>query len=492
MAGLSVNRLVNVTVNLSPIAAARRGFGVLMVAGDSDVIDGLERYRSYTDIDSVALDFGTSAAEYVAASLYFGQSPKPQTLMIGRWLRTATAGFVKGAVLTTAEQSMTVWTAITTGSMKITIDGVLKTLSSLDFHAQTNLNGVATVITTALSSAGTCTWDGSRFRITSATTGVTSIVTYAEPTGSGTDISALLKLTSTTAVGVVAGYAAETPVACATALADKSSAWYGLSFAAATTPTDDQLVDVAAFIETTTVSRILGITATNITTLESTTTTDIASRLKALLYKRSVVVYSTASSYAVVSMMARAFSVNFAANRSTITLMYKTLPGIIAETLTETQAQVLQSKNCNVYVNYNNDTAIVQYGVMSSGAYFDEIHGLDWASDAIQNAAYNLLYTSGTKIPQTEAGINQIVTTISGVCNEAVNNGLIAGGTWNADGFGQLQRGQYLKEGYYIYAQPLALQAQADREARKSPPIQVAFKLAGAVHQIDVIVSVNR
>lgn len=489
---LSVNRLVNVTVNLSPLAAQRRGFGILLAAGDSDVIDGLERVRSYTDVDSVALDFGTTAPEYQAAVLYFGQSPKPATMMIGRWLRTATAGFVKGATLTATEQSMALWIAITTGSFKITIDTVVKTLSLLDFSAQTNLNGVATVITTALAGAGTCTWDGSRFRITSATTGILSVVTYAEPTGAGVDISALLKLTSTTATALVNGYAAETPVACATALTNVSNAWYGLTFAADTMPTDDQTVDVAAYIEATTVARIFGVTATNTTTTDSTVTTDIASRLKDLLYKRSTVVYSTSSDFAVCSMMGRAFSVNFAANRSTITLMYKTLPGVIAETLTETQAQTLASKNCNVYVNYNNDTAIVQYGKMSSGAYFDEIHGLDWFSDAVQNATYNLLYQSSTKIPQTDAGGNQIVGVISGVCEESVNNGLVAGGQWNADGFGQLQRGQMLKEGYYIYMPPMALQAQADREARKSPPIQVALKLAGAIHTLDIIVNVNR
>lgn len=488
---LSVSRLVNVTVNLSPLAAQRRSFGVLMIAGDSDIIDGVERFRSYTDIESVALDFGTSASEYLAAALYFAQSPRPNQLMIGRWLRTATAAFVKGSVLTTAEQSLAVWTAITTGSFTITIDGVLKTLTALDFSAQTNLNGVATVITTALSSAGTCTWDGSRFRITSATTGATSTITYAGTAGSGADISALLKLTTATAASLVQGIAAETPVACATALANISAAWYGLTFAAATMPTDDQTVDVAAAIEVMSISRIFGVTATATNTLEAGTTTDIASRLKALLYKRSFCVYSQ-NEFAVCSMFGRAFSVNFAANRSTLTLMYKTMPGVTAENLTETQAQTLAAKRCNVYVSYNNDTAIIQYGVMSGLAYFDEIHGLDWFQDALQNAEYNLLYQSATKIPQTEAGINQIVTVASGVCDEAVNNGLVAAGTWNADGFGQLVRGNYLKSGYYIYVQPLALQSQADREARKSPPMQIALKLAGAIHTLDVVVNVNR
>lgn len=487
---LSISRLVNVTVNLSPLAAQRRSFGVLMIAGDSDVINGLERYRTYTDITAIATDFGTSAKEYLAAALYFAQSPKPAQLMIGRWLRTATAGFNKGGALTTAEQSMAVWTAITTGSFVVSVDGVVKTLTALSFAAQTTLNGVATIITTALAGSATCTWDGSAFTIKSSTTGILSKVGFATAT-TGTDISALLKLTATLSGGLVDGYAAETAVAATNALASASAKWYGLTFAAATMPIDDNLVDVATAIEAMTISRIFGVTATALNTLDALTTTDIASRLKALLFKRSFVVYSQ-NAYAVCSMFGRAFSVNFAANRSTLTLMYKTLPGITAENLTETQAQTLEAKRCNVYVQYNNDTAIVQYGVMSGAAYFDEIHGLDWFQDAIQNAEYNLLYQSATKIPQTEAGINQLVTVASGVCDEAVNNGLVAPGTWNTSGFGQLQQGNFLKSGYYIYVQPLALQSQADRDLRKSPPMQIALKLAGAIHTIDVIVNVNR
>ena len=160
--------------------------------------------------------------------------------------------------------------------------------------------------------------------------------------------------------------------------------------------------------------------------------------------------------------------------------------------LTETQAQTLKAKRCNVFVQYQNDTAIIQYGVMSGQAYFDEIHGLDWFTDALQTALYNLLYQSKTKIPQTDAGQNQLVNTASNVCAEAINNGLVAPGQWNADGFGQLERGQFLTEGFYIYTQPMALQDQSIREQRIAPPIQIALKLAGAIHEIDAIVDVNR
>ena len=488
--GLNIGRLVRATVNLAPLAAARRGFGTLLVVGDSNVINGRDRIRTYVDLESVAEDFGTSAPEYLAASLYFGQSPRPNQLMIGRWLRTATAGLIQGGILTTAEQAMANWTSITNGSFKIDIDGVTKTLSALDFSAQTNLNGVASVINASLT-GGTIAWDGSRFTVTSSTTGATSTVGYASATGSGTDISALLKLTAATALAPVPGFAAETPVECVTELANMSGMWYGLTFAASTMPTDDQLVDVAAFIEGASISRIFGVTETDTRVLDAAWTTDMASRLKALGYKRSFVTFS-ANKYAIASMFGRAFSVNFNANRSTITLMYKQEPGVVAELLTETQAQTLKAKRCNVFVKYMNDTAIIQYGVMSGQAYFDEVHGLDWFVDALQTALYNLLYQSKTKIPQTDAGQNQLVNAAANVCAEAINNGLIAPGQWNADGFGQLERGQFLTEGFYIYTPPMALQDQSIREQRIAPPIQIALKLAGAIHEIDAIIDVNR
>jgi hypothetical protein len=117
--GLNIGRLVRATVNLAPLAAARRGFGTLLIAGDSNVINGRDRIRTYVDLESVAEDFGTSAPEYLSASLYFGQTPRPNQLMIGRWLRTATAGLIQGGILTTAEQAMANWTSITTGSFKV-------------------------------------------------------------------------------------------------------------------------------------------------------------------------------------------------------------------------------------------------------------------------------------------------------------------------------------------------------------------------------------
>lgn len=490
--GLSVSDVVNVTVSISPIAAATRNFGAALILGSSDVINVAERIRLYTDITGVAQDFGTTAPEYLAAQAFFSQTPRPSTLYLGRWAQTATAGVLNGGVLTTAQQQVSAWTSITNGSMKIDIDGVTKTLSALNFSAAGNLNAVAAIIDTALS-GGSVAWDSvsGRFTVKSDTTGATSTVGYASATGSGTDISAQMKLTTGLASAPVAGVALETLLAAVTTLAAMSNVWYGLGVATASPPSDADYLAVAAFIEASSVTRIFGINVTNSNVLDSTSTTDLGYLLNSLKYKRTFWQYSN-SKYAVFSFFGRAFTVNFNANRSTITMKFKQEPGIIAEYLTETQAATVKAKCGNVFVNYQNDTAIIQEGVMASGNFFDEIHGLDWLQNRIQTDCYNLLYTSPTKIPQTDEGMHQIATTIAGSCEAAVNNGLVAPGVWNAAGFGQLQQGQTLISGYYIYTPPVASQSQSDREARKSVPIQVAVKLAGAVHSIDCLVSVNR
>lgn len=490
--GLSVSDVINVSIVMSPVAAPTRNFGALLLLGSSPVIDTGERIRSYSTIDGVAQDFGTSAPEYRAAALFFSQSPQPAILYVGRWAQTATSGVVQGGVLSASEQAIANWTAITTGAFSVTIDGTAKPVSALNLSSVTNLNGVASAIAAKLGAAGTCIWDGECFSITSATTGAASTVSHATAPGSGTDISAMLKLTSGLASPPVDGIAAETLLAAVSALADRSNDWYGLTVATSTPPVDADHVAVAGFIEAAGQSRIYGVTISNTNVLSPTVVNDLASTLKAAQYKRTFTQYSSSSAYAVASLYGRAFTVDFTANNSTITLKFKQEPGVTAETLSETQAATLKAKNCNLIVNYNNDTAIIQEGVMANGFFFDEVHGTDWLQNDIQTAVYNLLYTSTTKIPQTDAGITQIATTIEHALGRAVNNGLVAPGVWNADGFGALSRGQALPKGFYVYVPAVASQSQADREARKAPTIQCAVKLAGAVHSANVIVNVNR
>lgn len=602
--GLSVSDVVNVQVVMSPIAAATRNFGSLLVLGDSGIIDTTERIRLYTTLTGVASDFGLSAPEYQAAALYFDQSPQPTTLYIGRWAGTATPGILHGAILTPAQQALSNFTSIASGGFNIAIDGVTKNLTGLNFSSAANLNAVAAIIQTALAGA-TCVWNSTigRFDITSPTTGAgtaasgtitfnslpanndtvtlggtavtfvtgtpsgnqvqigatpgqtaaafqaflsasndanitkcvyttngnvttatyasvgtvgnaftlakssTSIVVsgatlsgginassvgYATSPATGADISSLLGLTSGLALTPVAASNAETLLSAVNTLASLSNDWYGLYVASSVAPQTADYLAVAGYIEGASPSRIFGITTQDTSTLISTVTTDLASQLHALGYNRTFIQYSGNNAYAAASIFGRAFTVDFTGSNTTLTIKFKQEPGVAPELLTETQAATLNAKDCNVFVAYNNATNIIQQGVMSGGYFFDEVHGTDWLQNYVQTAIWNLLYTSTTKIPQTDAGINQIVATVSQALEQARVNGLIAPGVWQAAGFGAISMGDTLSKGYYVYAAPVSSQSAADRQARKSPVIQCAIKLAGAVHFANCIINVNR
>ncbi|SCB10286.1 DUF3383 domain-containing protein [Cupriavidus alkaliphilus] len=488
--GLPVSRLIDVTINMSPLAAQGANLNTALILGASAVIDTSERMRSYGTIDAVAADFGTTAPEYLAALLYFQQTPQPSQLYLGRWAKTATSGSLRGAALTAAQKDIAAWQAVTAGSFKVTIDATVKTLSALNFSTATNLNNVASIITTALTGA-TCVWNGTQFVITSPTTGVASKVSYATPTGSGTDISAMLGLTSGLASAPVDGIVAETPEAAVAIFLNRfANRFLGLMFAD-TSLTNAQHTAVANLVEADQ-RHIYGATSQEPQALDSTSTADLASTLKALGLKYSFVQYSSSSPYAAASMFGRLLTTDFNANNSTITLMYKQEPGIVPESLTSSQADTLQAKRCNVFVAYNNDTAIIQYGVTPSGIFIDSVYNSIWFQNRVQTDVYNLLYQSPTKIPQTDAGNALIAATIEAACDAAVNNGYLAPGVWNSGGFGALKQGDTLAKGYYVYAPPIALQSQADREARKSVSFQVAAKEAGAIHSVDILVNVNR
>lgn len=488
--GLPVSRLIDVTINMSPAAAQGANLNTALYLGATPVIDTAERMRAYGSITEVGSDYSTTDPEYLAATLHFQQTPKPSEVLIGRWAKTATSGLLRGAALSTAQQALATWKAVTAGSFRVTIDATVKTLSALDFSGVSNLNGVATIITTALAGA-VCTWNGTQFVITSPTTGANSKVSYASATGSGTDISAMLGMTSSVAPAPVDGIVAEAPDACVSLFLNRfANKFLGLAFAD-TSLTNDQHLAVADLVEADQ-AHLYGATTQEPGALDSTVTTDLLSRFKAKGYKYSFAQYSSTSPYAAASLFGRLLTTDFDANNTTITLMYKQEPGIVAETLTTSQANTLQDKRGNVFVAYSNDTAIIQYGITPSGIYIDSIYNSIWFQNRVQTDVYNLLYQSTTKIPQTDAGNALIASVIEGACEAAVNNGYLAPGVWNAGGFGVLKQGDTLSKGYYIYTPPIASQSQSNREARKSVPFQIAAKEAGAIHTADILINVNR
>lgn len=490
---LPVSRLINVAVNLSPSAAGTQDLSTLLILGSSGVINPTERYRTYSTIEDVAADFGTTLPEYLAAVLWFEQLPQPSNLIIGRWVQSASQGSLIGAPLAISAQQMSLWNAINNGEFTYTKDGGSPTTTSpIDFTGAANLSAVAAAIS-GQTTGITFTWNSQfqRFEAVSATTGTTSAVSFLTTPGAGTDISAMLGMQSTQSGAYVApGAATETAVQCV-AFFDGN---YGQTFYGVTIigDADADTLAVAQFLEATDNKHIFFVTTNEGAVLNPALTSDIAYQLKSFGYKRTFVQYSSTNAYAVVSAAARLLTTDYGGNNTVITLMYKQEPGIQAEYINGSQASAVQGKNANVFAWYNNDTAILQTGTDSAGVFLDIIAGTDWLSLTIQAALYNLLYASSTKVPQTDAGTQLMVAAIEAVCSQAVINGLLAAGTWQTNGFGNLAQNDFMPKGFYVYAPLVSTQNQADRAARKAVPIQVAAKLAGAVHTIAMTINVNQ
>lgn len=478
---LPVSGVVNVTVNMAPRAAQTRNFGACLIVGTSDVIDISERIRSYSDITEVAEDFGTNAPEYLAATAFLAQSPKPSSVQIGRWANSPTSAVLRGRVLSTEEQNIETFKAITDGAMTVNIDGSPAELSAVNLQSCSNLDAVAEAITSALKSKGTCTWDTTRFTIKSASTGKSS--TIEAP--ADTELSRALGLVNGTTIGGID----KESLADAFAVFLDVPTWY-MAYVAAPHEEEDVL-GASAIIEASNPSCIIGFTTKDTKEIDPTSEDSLGAKLKKLAYNRTMLMYSSASDHACASIMGRMSTVNFEGNNTTITLKFKQCPGVASENLRTSQANALHENNVNVFAAFNNDTSILQEGVMSSGWFIDEVHGLDWLQNRVQTDVWNLLYTS-SKVGQDESGIESLVATVSRSMDQAVANGLVAPGVWNGDEFGALKKGDTLSTGYYVYIQPLAEQAQSEREARKAPPIQIAAKLKGAIHFVDVSITVNR
>lgn len=493
---LPVSRVISTSVTLTPAAAQSQSLSDLLLLGTSTIIDTVERSRTYASLKDVASDFGTLAQEYLAAQAWFAQSPQPKQIIIGRWVNAASTGGLRCSTLSAAQQLLATWTAIVAGSFKISKDGAAGVdVTGLNFAGAANMPAIAAIIQAGVGMpAGVnVTWNSvySRFEFSSATVGAASAIAFLTNAATGTPIAAMLGgLVTSGGAYVFAGQAAETAAAAAALFDDiMGQRWYGLTIPSAVNA--DHLA-VAAYVEAAGNKHVYAVNTQDAGVIVAATQTDIAYQLQQLGYTRTLTQYSSSSLYAVITTLARILTTNYEASATAITLKFKTDPGVVAESLSTTQAIAAEAKNANVFVNYDNNTSIIEQGVMANGTFVDIVLGTDWLATTIQRDCYNLLLTSTTKIAQTDKGVQVLTTAIAARCAQGVENGLIAPGVWNANGFGQLKQGDYLQKGYYVFASSVDIQPTADRALRKAPPIQVAVKLAGAIHSADVAISVNQ
>lgn len=187
-----------------------------------------------------------------------------------------------------------------------------------------------------------------------------------------------------------------------------------------------------------------------------------------------------------------ALSTNFNGSNTTTVLHLKVLNGVSPDpSMSQTILNLAVSVGADIYVSLQGVPAVFTSGANS---YYDQVYNLLWFQGALQIAGFNYLAQTGTKIPQTEVGMDGLKNAYRAVCNQAVTNGYCAPGTWNsATVFGNTAQMllNIAQVGYYIYSQPVAQQLQTARAARQAPLVQIALKQAGGIQSSSVIIAIN-
>lgn len=188
----------------------------------------------------------------------------------------------------------------------------------------------------------------------------------------------------------------------------------------------------------------------------------------------------------------RALSTNFSGSNTTQNMHLKSLATIQPDpAITQTLLNKAQAAGADCYVSLQGNSSVFCSG---ANRFFDQVYNLLWFISALQTAGFNYLRQASTKIPQTQPGVDGLVDAYGQVCQQAIVNAYGAPGTWtSAVRFGNPTAlvENIAQVGWYIYAQPVALQSAVDRAARKAPLVQIALKEAGAVDSSAVIVHVN-
>ncbi|ADG20394.1 conserved hypothetical protein [Paraburkholderia atlantica] len=498
---LPIDEIVNVQLNTQPVAPSRRDFGVtlLLTPEAGNVFNDTSTLYIYAAQQSdVEAAFGTNSETARATRRFMAQQPRPKQLMIGRWVKTdrdlpATAAALIGSPVTAP---LADFRSVSAGYLTIAFGETVTQLAPLNL---TNVTTFADVVSAINGAAGddpewSCSFDetGNRFAFTANEPGDGPAFRYVTDDGqAGTYLGSLMKLENGQARTVAGAdevlLEAESVTEAAAAIQDRQPGWYAL--AVADQLPDDVLQDISDWIQAAR-GKIFGVTTTNPQHIEF----DAGNVIRRLYDKsnyRTVGTYDKTDPYAILSFLARGLSVNFAANNSTLTMKFKTLPTVEADNLTLAEVNKCRRLGLNFYT-YFDEVAMVAEGTVIGGRFFDEIHILDWFVDAVQKEVFATLYRSPTKIPLTDFGTPRLIAAVERVCREGRRNGAFAPGVWNGDPFGTLAAGDYLDNGFYVWCDTVDNLSTSDREKRQAPPIQTAVKLGGAVHGVDVIINFDR
>jgi len=439
---MSLNDIVNVTLTLQTNAPSQVGFGTLLFAAYHN--EYVDRVRTYKTHAAVVADFGADHAISKAASVIFGQNPRPKQIKIGRRALPYTKSFeltptdtTEGLVYSiTLEDSAgneetASYTVQAADTVALIVDGLVAAVTAF-----TTLDVTPTDDTTHMTLDADNA--GDLFRITSISPELTVKDATTDP-GIATDLAAIQVV---------------------------DDDWYGLAL---DSQSQDEIEAAAAWVES---NRKLFLADSADGDIKGSGSTDVASTIEAAAYARTHVDYH----HEVGSWLAAGrLAGELPHDPGSTTLEFKTITGVAVTPrshLSDTHKTNLEAKQAGYY------TAIAGVNVTrgsraGSRTFLDLTRGSDWFVQRVKERIFGL-FTNNVKVPYTNTGIQTVLAEILALAR-----------------IGK-QRGVFDPEfATVVIAPDVAEIPVADRANRHLPDIEVSERFAGALHSVDLQVTIS-
>lgn len=449
---------------------------------------------AFSSAAAVATYFGSGTPEALAAAVYFngfdGSTIKPGSMLFAQYPTASVASYLRGgsiAALTLAQlQALS-------GTLILTVNGVVKTSSTINLSAATSFSNAATIILAAFTTPGfTLTYDSvsGGFIFLNSTTGASSTLTYATGT-----LSTSLLLTSATGATLSQGAIAAVPGTFMDALVLVSTNW--ASFTTMFDPdsgVNTNKLLFAAWVNAQQNRYCYVCWDTDVTpTASNAATGSLGYILKQLNSSGTFPIY--APDYTKAAFVCGAFaSIDFDRVNGRSTLAYKSQTGLALDVTNGTVSTNLTANGYNYYGSWSTANQLFQGLAPGSvtgpftwaDSYINEI----WLNNAFQLALMTLLFNVKS-IPYNLAGY----ALVKAACMDPINQGLNFGAFRAGVPLSALQIAEVntaagvvidqtlSSQGWYLQIQPASAQVRA---ARGSPPCAFWYMDGGSIHKVNL------
>lgn len=416
--------------------AVRQLIGRLMTDNPRVTPGTVKQFSGGSYLTQVDAYFGTSSAEYLRAQLYASWISKlvdaAPAISFGRWVDTAQAGIIYGAQ---AAYLLATFTAVSTGSLNLTIGATTATLTGIDCSGDASLAAVAATVQAAIRAhtAGGSDWTAATVAyVASPTQGgqpqfvLTGGVVGAEAMGiaaalSGTDLGPLLGLLNAGAI-VGQGSAVETITHTLDVTQNVSNNFGSFLFIPALN--QSQIVEAATwnYAQNVLYQFMVGVTAANAAAISAAT---------ANLGGTALTLSPISGEYPEMIPMIVLAATDYTQPNSVQNYMFQLGFPITPSVTNATDKATYDDLNVNYYgqtQSAGNLISFYQTGVLqgpaSSPSDMNTYANEQWFKDAMAAALLTLLL-SQAQISANNQGVSQIMAIMQGVINLALNNGTI-------------------------------------------------------------------